>query len=138
MTGSLQEQVPLDLRGGRVPYARVGSLEVNEHGVVVGGHEVLSCLRTGKWEGVPIAELRVAPNPYRPGWIWAYSYSLPHGGEAHPLCVDGPLHQAEPSREAAVEAARVAVARGLSRYLDCHRPGPESRALADWLKKGFA
>ena len=38
----------------------------------------------------------------------------------------------------ALDLARVAVSEQLSRYLDGHRPGRESRALAAWLAKGFA
>ena len=131
------DQLPLELRGGRVPYARVGSLEVNEAGVVVGGHEVFALQRVGRW-ALEIAEIRIAPHPYRSGWIWATSWMLPGEGRASPLSVDGPLQQFCECREAALELARVAVAADLARYLDSHRPSPETKALAAWLKKGFS
>lgn len=130
------EQLPLALVGGRVPYARVGGLEVNEAGVVVGGHEVFR-LDHPRWDTY-VAEIRVAPHPYRPGWIWAVAWSLPMGGQASPLSVDGPLEQSTETRAGALELGRVSIAAGLARYLDGNRPGPETKALAAWLKKGFS
>lgn len=130
------EQGSLWLSGGIVGRTIEGRrIEVNDHGVIVGGAEkfILPNPRKG-WRGCNAAEIAIAPVPN--GWAWATSYHFTNEGCSSPLTLaDGPFHRHAGTREQAlvlaIDSLRDQVTASIRR---CGRDRAAAATLA-WLDK---
>ena len=129
------EQVDLMLRGGVIARTIEGRrIEVNDHGVIVGGveHLVLKNPRKG-WRGCDLAGISIAPVPG--GWAWATSYHFTSEGCSSPITLaEGPFHQHETTRALAISSAvqylREQVVGSIRRN---GKTEPAARATLAWL-----
>lgn len=135
------QQADMMFSGGAVAVVTDGHrVEVNDHGVIIAGAERLELPNPRKsWKGLPSVEIEVALTPS--GWAWSAGYWFGNGGAGGPLSIEPTKwHPHEPTREAALQAARehlIEAIEGFRGRGDRRDRDPAiARALA-WLRAGM-